>query len=1154
MFALSHHELGCFSETQHHIELTDNTPIRQKYRRIPPHLYQAVKEELSKLLENGVIQESTSPYASPISIAIKKDGSPRVCLDFRKLNLITRKDAKAIPNIDELIDNLRGKKIFSSLDMMQGYHQLELDKSSRECTAFNAGPLGFYEYCRLPFGITNASASFQRMMEYVLRDLLSTVCMVYIDDVVVHSNSARDHIADLQKVFACLERFNLKLKPSKCKFFCEKLCFLGHVISSECISADPEKVKAIKDWEPPQTVKQVRQFQGMVGYLRRYIKNFSNIAEPITRLLSGYSNKKGNKAANRKLEQQKFHWGPEQQTAFELLKNKVSKDVVLAYPDFEKTFRLSCNASRNGLGAVLDEEQDDMKFRPIAFASRRTSATEKQYPIHSLEFLSLKWSVTEKFKDYLRTKPFVCYTDNNPLTYVFKTAKLDATAQRWVAQLEPYDFIVKYKPGVTNTVADDLSRKYDTEEYDNTQQVKDWASKHSEGFEEEAQVAATTIQNTLDLHPTVNYNWKTLQETDETISAVKRVMTSNENTVPDISHSTKNLLKEKEKLKIHRNLLYFQQTETSPKRIVVPQQQHEEITKLYHSFGHFGITRSYKILKERFFWVAMKQTVIEICTMCERCQKAKTVPTKNKGPLTHIQTPSRPMYQLSIDFLQIDTRAQTKCKILTCVDEFTKFAFGIIIKSENVEKTAEQLYKQIYTKYGIPEVVHSDRGATFLSKVLRELNKILGITHTVTTAYRPQSNGTCERLNGTIIDRIRTLNPREKPRWHMHLDSLILAYNSTVHESIGISPFYAMFGRQPKIPLDLLVRLPDPELNPPTSVKSFASNRQHELKDSFELMTKNIENRRERSKINFDNKIKNHIAIFKRGDKVLVRKFVRKNKVDDRFQAEIHDVISKKDEVPLYLIKGLESGTIKTIHRDHLILFKESTTVREPTPTIHEIVTWDNMKNKSYERDPDEDYQIKKQLNQKVALHFGESINIQSDYKLVIDNTTSEADIDKNIKTASENKFTSAIITVKHNCKKKVRITLQYIRRELSRCNWTKFIISTQNHVIYNMLIEEMCTVFPKTNVTQVQQNVSESDDDSDEEFMLQPQPDVINRQQSDESDQATDIEHESDDIDSDSSVEEVRPGHGYNLRRAGRRPPRALKDFLTFTLIPQYQ
>ena len=228
---------------------------------------------------------------------------------------------------------------------------------------------------------------------------------------------------------------------------------------------------------------------------------------------------------------------------------------------------------------------------------------------------------------------------------------------------------------------------------------------------------------------------------------------------------------------------------------------------------------------------------------------------------------------------------------------------------------------------------------------------------------------------------------------------------------------------------------------------------------------------------------------------------MRKNKPYDRFQAEVHDVISKKDEVLLYLVQDLGSGTIKIIHRDHLILFKESTTVREPTLNIHEIVTWDNMKNMSYERDPDEDYQIKKQLNQKVALHFGESINIQSDYKLVIDNTISEADIDSNLKIASENKLTSAIITVKHNCKEKVRIALQYIRRELSRRNWTKLIISTQNHVIYSMLIEDMCTVFPTKKITQVQLNVSESDDDSDKEFMLQHLPNVINRQQSDESD-----------------------------------------------------
>ena len=425
VFALSHHELGCFNRTKHEIELTDETPIKQKYRRIPPHLYQAVKDELHKLLDNGVIQPSVSPFSSPLSIAVKKDGSPRICLDFRKINAVTKKDAKCIPSVDKLIDSLHGKKVFSSIDLMQGYHQQELSERSKKFTAFNAGPIGFFEYSRLPFGLSNSSASFQRMMEYILRELLPHLCLVYIDDVIVHSHTEEEHLDSLDKVFQCLRRYNVRLKPSKCVFFRNKLNFLGHTISDQGICADKDKVKAIQDWKSPATVKQVRQFQGLAGFLRRYIANFASIAQPITDLLKGYSNKKGERSKNKKLEAIKFKWGKEQEMTFNQLKKKISEDVVLAYPNFEQPFRLSCDASRNGLGAVLEQAQEDRKFRPIAFASRRTSAAEKQYPIHKLEFLALKWSVTEKFKDYLRCKPFVIFTDNNPLTYVFKTAKLD---------------------------------------------------------------------------------------------------------------------------------------------------------------------------------------------------------------------------------------------------------------------------------------------------------------------------------------------------------------------------------------------------------------------------------------------------------------------------------------------------------------------------------------------------------------------------------------------------------------------------------------------------------------------------------------------------------------------------------------------------------
>ena len=262
IFALTHHQLGCFNKYKHHIELIDDTPIRQKYRRIPPHLFEAVKLELKKLMENGVITPSQSQWASPLSIAIKKDNSPRICLDYRKINALTKKDAKAIPNITEMIDLLHGKRWFSSIDLMQGFHQIELDEASTEITAFNAGPLGFFNYKRLPFGLTNASACFQRMMEYVLRDLLPAVCLVYIDDVIIHSETKEQHLTNMQNVFQCIRRYNLRLKPSKCLFFQRKLNFLGHTISSDGICADKKKVRAIQNWEPPKTIKQIRQFQG----------------------------------------------------------------------------------------------------------------------------------------------------------------------------------------------------------------------------------------------------------------------------------------------------------------------------------------------------------------------------------------------------------------------------------------------------------------------------------------------------------------------------------------------------------------------------------------------------------------------------------------------------------------------------------------------------------------------------------------------------------------------------------------------------------------------------------------------------------------------------------------------------------------------------
>ena len=544
----------------------------------------------------------------------------------------------------------------------------------------------------------------------------------------------------------------------------------------------------------------------------------------------------------------------------------------------------------------------------------------------------------------------------------------------------------------------------------------------------------------------------------------------------------------------------------------------------------------------------------EVCTTCERCQRAKTPKEKNKGPLTHIITPARPMYQLSIDFLAIDTKAQTKCKILTCVDEFTKYAFCILVKSENATKTAEALYHNIYTKFGIPEVVHSDQGATFISKVLAELNTMLGITHTVTTTYRPQSNGSCERLNSTIISRIRTLHTREKTKWYFHIDSLVMAYNTTVHESTGLSPFSAMYGRHPKIPIDLLVHLPDQYDHTTVPVKTFVKDREKELKEAYQLMKDNIDKRRARSKRNFDDKLKKSTD-FNNGDKVLVRKFVQKNKVDDRFQAEIYVIISKKDDVPLYLVQGLESGTIKSIHRDHLILFHQSAPSK-PITTVNDIITWDIMQHKHYNTDEDEDWLIKKKFNNRIAIHFGESNDIATDYRLEISSIISSNDMITNLKTARDNGITTAIICIAHNNRENLKTIIQSICQEIAHKSWNKIIISTEQHVIYNVLIELMCTYFPKTVMHTEQSLLSESDDDSDSEYIThqQHQPVVPDDSVNDHSEDSEDNENDAacqereSSTDSDSEPEQ-EARHGYNLRRAGRRPPVRYKDYVTYTL-----
>ena len=401
------------------------------------------------MLDIGAIRHYNSPWASPMVLVHKKHGSLRFCIDLRKLNAQTVTDAYSLPRIEDALDSLNGTCIFTSLNLNSRYWQVELDEDSIPLTAFTVGPLGFYECVRMPFGLTNAPATFQRLMESYLGELHLKWCIIYLDDIIIFSKNPDDHITRLEGVFEKLAKAGLKLKPSKCKFFKPSLKYLGHIVSKDGIATDPHKIEAICNWPTPKMVTDVRSFTGFTNYYRKFIKGYAKIARPLHELTSGENGKKKN---------HRVEWTNRCKESFDTLKAICSEGPVLAYADYTKPFVLHTDASAMGLGAVLYQKQEDGKERVIAYASRTLNKSERNYDVHKLEFLALKWAITDRFHEYLYGAIFDVFTNNNPLTYILSTAKLDAMGHRWVASMGPYNFTLHYKPSKLNNDADTLSR------------------------------------------------------------------------------------------------------------------------------------------------------------------------------------------------------------------------------------------------------------------------------------------------------------------------------------------------------------------------------------------------------------------------------------------------------------------------------------------------------------------------------------------------------------------------------------------------------------------------------------------------------------------------------------------------------------------------
>ena len=391
VFSKDDMDMGRTNLVKHHIKLTDPAPFKEAYRRIPPQMYDEVKAHIQEMLDLGAIRPSNSPWASAIVLVRKKDGRLRFCIDLRRLNNRTVKDAYSLPRIESILDSLGGAQIFSTLDLKAGYWQVEMAEECKAYTAFTCGPLGFYECDTKPFGATNAPATFQRLMHDCLGELNMNWCIVYLDDINIFSDTKEEHIKRLEAVFKKLMAAGLKLKPTKCFFFKDEIEYLGHVVSGKGISTNPKKIEAVTKWPTPKTVYDVRSFLGFVGYYRRFIKNFSKITKPIREVITGLENQ-----SKRAAKKAYIDWSDAANTAFEQLKTMCVSTPILAYPNYQLPFSLHTDSSTDGLGAVLYQKQDG-KQKVIAYASRSVSKAESNYPAHKLEFLALNGLCVKNF-------------------------------------------------------------------------------------------------------------------------------------------------------------------------------------------------------------------------------------------------------------------------------------------------------------------------------------------------------------------------------------------------------------------------------------------------------------------------------------------------------------------------------------------------------------------------------------------------------------------------------------------------------------------------------------------------------------------------------------------------------------------------------------
>ena len=1007
IFSQGESDIGLTSSVKHRIDLSDNTPFKQRHRRTPPAMIDELRNHLQLLVTSGVIRRSKSPWASNVVLCRKKNGQLRMCVDYRQLNQRTIKDAYALPRIDDILDSLLGNKFFTVLDMKSGYHQIEIDDYHKERTAFTVGPLGFYEYVRMPFGLANAPATYQRLMEDCFSGLNLDVCFIYLDDVIIFSKTYEEHLMILEKVFDRMRKEGLKLSPSKCQFFKRRVKYIGHMVSESGVEPDPDKVEKVKTWPKPRNPEEVRKFIGFVGYYRKFVQNFSKIARPLTDLMPAPSSKRKSKAK----EQKQWHWGDEEERAFETLKHHLTSPPILAYPDFTQPFELHTDASQKGLGAVLYQTQGEHQ-RVIGYASRGLTPSERNYPAHKLEFLALKWSVTEKFKDYLHGQKFTVVTDNNPLTYILTNAKLDATGHRWVAA---FDFLLKYRPGRNNADADSLSRLPTTSTSTapdtsfSSESIKAICNVQCVPFIETISMSEQPLRSLNEQGEDVDVDIVRAQwEDPELYPWICSVMDRCKPTKDELSGSSADaiMFRNFDRLKLINKVLYREVMvdEKRVNQLVLPSCLIEYVMRSIHNnMGHPGRDKTLSLIRDRFFWPGQYQDIDEWIKGCRRCVlRKKHIP--DKAELVNIVT-TQPLELVCMDYLQLERSKGGYEYVLVITDHFTRYAIAVPTRNTTAKTTADVFFHHFVVHYGLPQRIHSDQGSCFESRLMKELCTIAGIAKSRTTPYHPMGNSLCERFNQTLFNMLGSLDPSKKSDWKSYIGPIVHSYNCMRQDSTKQSPYFIMFGREPHLPIDISFGL-NRDKQSTTSLTKYVENMKERLRKSYELASEAVKRSQHRQKEHYD--LKSRGAVLEVGDRVLVKvvAFDGRHKLADKWEEEPYVIICQPNEgVPVYEVRREDGqGRKRVLHRNlllpigHLSEFDKSDQ-QPPTPAPRKNIPIPKPRTRSQTKKNNSDRQSTDDTRSSAFDHHSDT---DSDDELVVlrtrhDTQTHQTDVPEDV-------------------------------------------------------------------------------------------------------------------------------------------------------------